>query len=67
VADAVRIGEVIAGVLPAGKAAAVKKLQDAGRVVAMAGDGVNDAGAHGQADLGWPWAPVPTPRSRPPT
>ena len=52
VADAVGIGEVIAGVLPAGKVDAVRQLQDGGRVVAMAGDGVNDAAALAQADLG---------------
>ena len=52
VADAVGISEVIAGVLPAGKVEAVRRLQDAGRVVAMAGDGVNDAAALAQADLG---------------
>ena len=52
VADAVGVREVIAGVLPAGKVEAVRRLQDAGRVVAMAGDGVNDAAALAQADLG---------------
>ena len=52
VADQAGIGEVIAGVLPAGKATAVKELQGSGRVVAMAGDGVNDAAALAQADLG---------------
>ena len=52
VADAVGIGEVIAGVLPAGKVDVVRQLQEGGRVVAMAGDGVNDAAALAQADLG---------------
>jgi P-type Cu+ transporter len=52
VAAAVGIGEVFAGTLPAGKADVVKRLQRSGRVVAMAGDGVNDAAALAQADLG---------------
>ncbi len=52
VASQVGIGEVIAGTLPAGKADAIRQLQQAGRVVAMVGDGVNDAAALAQADLG---------------
>jgi Cu+-exporting ATPase len=52
IAEQAGIGDVIAGVLPEGKAAVISELQAAGRVVAMAGDGVNDAAALAQANLG---------------
>ncbi|MCS6869559.1 heavy metal translocating P-type ATPase [Thermus sp.] len=52
VAEALGIGEVLAGVRPEGKVEAIRRLQAEGRKVVFVGDGINDAAALAQADVG---------------
>jgi P-type Cu+ transporter len=67
VAQQVGIEEVIAEVTPKRKVTQVRRLRGEGRVVAMVGDGVNDAAALAAADLGRPREPARTrkPNQRP--
>jgi len=52
VADTLGIDDFVAGVMPEDKANAVKRFQEQGKIVAMAGDGINDAPALAQAQVG---------------
>ena len=66
VASQIGLGDILADVKPDGKAAEVERLRGEGKVIAMVGDGVNDAPLLAAADVGIAMGVVPTSRWKPP-